>query len=187
LVRILVPIEQYESGLRSFVDTILDKLPETEVLLITPPPINVPDPAVKWEDGESNGDKGEKKDEGKGKKKTYDPRNHRSFRTYISKKTFAERVMRIVTSYEGTGRVAGVDFWKLCVEAGLKEQGRESEVDGVGKGEKFEVERLPGGGLRTAKQFGEGWFTDGLHLGPRASLSEDEGAWTMYANGMLGV
>jgi lysophospholipase L1-like esterase len=189
----LVHIDQYEFTLRSYVNTILDKLPKTKILLITPPPINVPDPAPKWEDEDGGkegvGDEGGKKEakgEGKvdhefvpttGKKTKYDPRNHRSFRTYVAKKFFAERMMRIVKSYEGTGRVAGVDFWKLCVEAGLKKQGRESEVDGVGKGEKFELERLPGCGLKTAKQFGKGWFTDGTHLGPKVSLRGCKGVW----------
>jgi len=126
-------------------------------VLISPPPINIPDPSPKWGGPEEDDDE----DGGKS-----DPRNDRAFRTYLSKKRFAERVMQIAGSYVDTGRVVGLDYWKKCVEGGLAEQGREGEVEGVEKGERYEEVRLPGCGLKSAKQFEEGWFTDGLHLGP---------------------
>lgn len=102
----------------------------------------------------------------------------RAFRTYVSKRRFAEEVVRIAGEFageggEGEGRVAVVDFWKACVDAALGEQGRGDEVVGDGVGEKYEDGRLPGCGLRGAKAFGEGWFTDGLHLGPLVSFCVD--------------
>jgi hypothetical protein len=128
-------------------------------VLISPPPINIPDPAPEL------GFSLPSEKESKGA----DPRNDRGFRTYLSKKRFAERVMEIADSYSASGRVVGLDFWKACVDGGLEEQGRGAEVEGAEKGERYEDTRLPGCGMKSAKQFTEGWFTDGLHLGPTVS------------------
>lgn len=116
-------------------------------MLITPPPINVPEPLPN--DDEDLGPALAKALEGK------DPKKDRGYMTYMSKKRYAEGIMSIASEYEETGRVAGLDYWRALVDAGLEEQGRTGEVD---------EDKFPGCGLSGAKEFGSGWFTDGLHL-----------------------
>jgi lysophospholipase L1-like esterase len=135
----LVPWPTFSSTIRNFIDTILT-LPDTKIVLITPPPINIP----------------------RNEKWTQDHvaltnelvRAGQRYKTYMSKKRYAEGVMEIAAEYKGTGRVIGVDFWTSIVEEG-----------GMGRCEEFEETGLwPGCGLVGAKSFEEGWFTDGLHL-----------------------
>jgi hypothetical protein len=84
-------------------------------------------------------------------------REGQRYKTYMSKKQYAEGVMEIAAEYEGTGRVIGVDFWKGVVEVG-----------GKGTCAEFEESRMwPGCGLVGAKEFEDKWFTDGLHLDVR--------------------
>ncbi|KAL1597794.1 hypothetical protein SLS60_008281 [Paraconiothyrium brasiliense] len=149
-----VPLPQFSDNIRSFVEEILiqDKLTSAKIVLITPPPINVPEPLPS--DDESLGPamamalKGER-----------DPKKDRGYRTWVSKRRYAEGILSIAKEYEETGRVMGLDYWTALVDAGLEEQGRKGEVD---------EDRFPGCGLPGAKEFGKGWFTDGLHLDVKA-------------------
>lgn len=142
--RNFVPYEEYISNLRLFVETILtqDEMQETKIVLITPPPINGNKP--EYDPSMSQGDidaANEYKKEGV------------RYRTYMSKKRYADGVMQLAAEYESTGRVAGINLWQELVEAGAKEEG-----------DVFDAEFPMGCGLIGAKSFAKGWFTDGLHL-----------------------
>lgn len=151
-----VPLPQFSDNIRSFVEEVLihDHLANTKIVLITPPPINVSDPLP--QDDESLGPAFAR---AAGLPK--DPKNDRGYKTWASKKRYAERILEIAKEYEETSRVVGLDYWHALEEAGLEEQGR--------KGEKDE-DKWPGCGLPGAKEFGPGWFTDGLHLDTKVGL-----------------
>jgi lysophospholipase L1-like esterase len=150
-----VPIEKYEANIRDFVDQVLveDALADTKIVLITPPPINIPDE----DDDLDIGPAGAEVDK-------VDPKTQRGYRTYMSKKRYADKIMEIAKSYEQTGQVIGLNFWRSLIDAALKDQGRadESEED------RYHEDRLPGCGLKGAREFKAGYFTDGLHFGPLA-------------------
>jgi hypothetical protein len=155
-----VPLPRFEYNIREFVEIILtqDALRSTKIVLITPPPINIPDAVPEDED----------EDDFLGpaaaaalKASRQDPKEDRGYKTYMSKKRYAEKIMEIAQSYEETGRVVGFDYWKSLVDKGLEDQGRHRDEDA------YDEERLPGCGLKLAKEFGKGYFTDGLHLGAR--------------------
>lgn len=78
------------------------------------------------------------------------------YKTYVSKRRYAEGIMQIAKEYEETGRVVGLDYWNALVDAKIEEDGEEGAAE--------ELVRMPGCGLVGAKKFKEGWFTDGLHL-----------------------
>jgi hypothetical protein len=149
-----VPLPQFSDNIRAFVEEILiqDRLSDAKIVLITPPPINVPEPLPS--DDKSLGPAMAKA------LKDNDPKQDRGYRTYMSKKRYAEGIMSIAKEYEETGRVVGLDYWRALVEAGLEEQGRKGEAD---------EDKFPGCGLSGAKEFASGWFTDGLHLDKKAS------------------
>jgi hypothetical protein len=84
-------------------------------------------------------------------------REGQRYKTYMSKKRYAEGIMGIAAEYKGTKRVIGVDFWKGVVEGGGKGTCAEFEESGM----------WPGCGLVGAKEFDDEWFTDGLHLDMR--------------------
>ncbi|KAL1656000.1 hypothetical protein SLS61_001564 [Didymella pomorum] len=138
-----VPLSTFEANIRKFVETILvqDAMADTKVVLITPPPINIPSPDAK------------DKDENEMRKTNQAKREMRGYKTYMSKKRYAKRIMQIAQEYEETGRVIGLDFWGDLVRARLQDFGEEYKAD-----------KLPGSGLYGARDFGEGYFTDGLHL-----------------------
>ena len=137
----IVPIDKYEANLREYVETILiqDCMPDTKIVLITPPPINIPDP------------KPDDDPRGLGKES-------RGYRTYMNKKRYAEKVMEIAEFYESTGRVVGLNLWKALIDSALKDQCRLGDEDA------YDEERLPGSGMEGAKCFKKGYFTDGLHF-----------------------
>lgn len=139
-----VPWPDFEANIRMFVEKILtqDAMSNTKIVLIGPPPINGSSSAIG--DAQTADDVEEInswRKEG--------PR----YKTYVSKKRYAEGMMRIAAEYEETGRVVGLNLWREIVEAMYKEQG------GV-----YDEELPPGSGLLGAGSFGNGWFTDGLHL-----------------------
>lgn len=138
-----VPLPTFEANIRKFVETVLvqDAMADTKIVLITPPPINIPSPNAKGKDEDAL------RDANKAKKEM------RGYKTYMSKKRYAERVMQIAQEYEETERVIGLDFWGDLVRA------RSQDL-----GEDYDEDRLPGSGLYGARDFGEGYFTDGLHL-----------------------
>ena len=61
--------------------------------------------------------------------------------------------MRIADHYKESGRVVGLDFWGDLIRTGFRL-----------RGEEYDEDRLPGCGLYGVDEFGEGYFTDGLHL-----------------------
>ncbi|KAF2829144.1 SGNH hydrolase [Ophiobolus disseminans] len=144
-----VPFPTFCGNIRAYVETILteDAMGDTKIVLIAPPPINGPEARLHGKETEEN-------------IRDINARNREQqrYRTYMSKKRYADGVMGIAREYEETGRVLGVDFWKGLVEQKIKE-------DGKGKWEDMEESGLwPGSGLIGAGQFGKEWFTDGLHL-----------------------
>lgn len=145
-----------------------DNMPDTKIVLITPPPINIPDPVEKYDDM----DLGPVAAAAMAAARP-DPKEERGYKTYLSKKRYADKIMEIAESYEETGRVAGLDYWKALVDAGLDDQRRLGDEDA------YDEERLPGCGLKWAKQFKKGYFTDGLHLGPLVSqlVCSDKVRW----------
>lgn len=151
-----VPLPQFSDNIREFVEEIMiqDRLAETKIVLITPPPINVSDPLP---EGENHLGPAFVKAVGQHN----DPKDDRGYRTWVSKKRYAERVMEIAKEYEETGRIVGLDYWKALEEAGLEEQEIKGEED---------KDKWPGCGLPSAKAFGTGWFTDGLHLDVKVGL-----------------
>ncbi|KAH8714059.1 SGNH hydrolase-type esterase domain-containing protein [Phaeosphaeriaceae sp. PMI808] len=144
-----VPWPKFSSNIRAFIETILtqDAMSETKIVVITPPPIN--SPVVTAREGETPEDIEERTEYAK-----EGPR----YRTFMSKKRYADGLMDIAKEYEETGRVVGVNYWKGLVD----EKIREGEI---GSWEDLEKTGLwPGSGLIGAKNFELGWFTDGLHL-----------------------
>ena len=115
---------------------------DTKIVLITPPPING---TIL---GNTDGSTAENIEETNAYRRE-DPR----FKTYMSKKRYAEGIMQIAEEYAETGRVVGLNFWKDIVDAMLKEE----EED-------YNEEMPPGCALLGSKSFPKGWFTDGLHL-----------------------
>ncbi|KAF1924296.1 SGNH hydrolase [Didymella exigua CBS 183.55] len=150
-----VALPTFEANIRKLVETILvqDVMTDTKIVLITPPPINIPAPDAKGKEG----DEIRTANEVERKKKGY--------RTYMSKKRYAERVMQIAREYEETTRVIGVNFWDDLIRTRLQ------EFD-----EGYDDEKLPGSGLYGARDFGEGYFTDGLHL--------DKKGYTVLSKGL---
>lgn len=138
-----VPLPTFEANIRKFVETILvrDAMTDTKIVPIMPPPINIPTPDAEGKDEDEMRDANEVK------------REMRGYKTYMSKRRYAERIMQLAREYEETGWVIGPDFWGDQVRARLKEFGEE-----------FNEGKLPGSGLHGARDFGEGYFTDGLHL-----------------------
>ncbi|KAF2473915.1 SGNH hydrolase [Lindgomyces ingoldianus] len=145
-----VPLPKFEDNIRDYVETILDEegLENTKIVLITPPPINIPDPNPDEIDIGPAASAAEE----------YDAKKSRGYRTYMSKKQYGDKIMEIAAFYEETGRVAGLNYWKALIDAGLADQNRSGEED------EYHEDRLPGCGLKWAKAFKKGYFTDGLHL-----------------------
>lgn len=138
-----VPWPKFETNIRAFIETILtqDAMSDTKIVLIGPPPINGPSQGIGTLTEEAIEKANGWKKEG--------PR----YKTYMSKKRYAEGMMRIAEEYEETGRVVGLNFWQAIVDARMSEDGSV-----------YDENLPPGSGLLGAKDFGDGWFTDGLHL-----------------------
>jgi lysophospholipase L1-like esterase len=139
-----VPWRTFKSNIRRFIETILtqDTLSQAKIVLITPPPIAIALP-------ESTEILSEKEIEVENK----NMKKGQGYRTYMTKKRYADGIMQIASEYEETGRVVGLNFWQSLVDAILVEEGPPHNK-----------EMPPGCGLLGAIEFGKGWFTDGLHL-----------------------
>ncbi|KAF2258512.1 SGNH hydrolase [Lojkania enalia] len=152
-----VPLPRFEANIREFVETILSKeeLYDTKIVLITPPPINI---KSRKRAAPQDGDLGPAFAATVSKLSKEDRKQDRGYQTYLSKKRYGEKIMEIAKSFEHTGCVAGLNFWKALIDAALDDQQRLGDEDA------YDEERLPGCGLEEAEEFGEGYFTDGLHL-----------------------
>jgi len=149
-----VPIDRYEQNLRAYVDVVLDEpaFEGTKIILITPPPINV------RAAGPDNLDLGPPF----ASAACEAARSERGYRTYASKRYYAERVMEIAAQYSArTSRVTGLNLWRILVESGL----RDVHGDAL-----WDEDILPGSGLPGASEFEKGIFTDGLHFGSAVSI-----------------
>lgn len=156
-----VPIDEFEMNLRHFVESILiePKMEETKIMLIAPPPINVPDPKEhEDDDGMDLGPEAQKalREAEMGMK---------GYKTYVNKARYAKKVLEIAKSFETSDykeRVVGLDFWKAVVNFQLSNDGKDvlhgDDID-------FGNVQLPGSGLSGAGMFKQDMFTDGLHLG----------------------
>jgi hypothetical protein len=148
-----VPWPTFSENIRFYIDTILteEALEDTKIVLIGPPPINGSENLLGKDQTEDDIER--LNDE----KKVW-PR----YKTYMSKKRYAEGMMDIAKEYEETGRVIALNLWQGIVEEKINE-------DGKGSWEELQESGLwPGCGLIGAKSFEKGWFTDGLHLNRKA-------------------
>lgn len=144
-----VPLDEFESHIRHYVETILTEplLESTKIILITPPPINNRSFTTTLIATDNASVK-----------------SSVLFRTYMSKKKYAEKVMEIADSYgKFTDRVGGIDYWRSLVFDCLQREGRIEE--NASRDVELDEDTLPGSGLPTANEFSRGTFTDGLHLG----------------------
>ncbi|EZF36429.1 GDSL esterase/lipase [Trichophyton mentagrophytes] len=154
----MVPLEEYEEHIRHYLNTILDDpaTQETKVILISPPPVNVPVPV--------------------GEPLLDNPdaaiilrsvaSQSRGHRTWESKRTYAKKIVEIGKEYEAqTSRVAVLDLWYSLTKSVCR-------IEGTTQDDAFYHldidEMLPGSGMPGAKPFDKGYFTDGLHFGDKA-------------------
>lgn len=152
-----VPIDDFERYLRGYIDQIIHHPswePKPKVLLVTPPPINIG--AVADADGEGQDD--DELNLGPTMARAMELEREAAkegiaYRTWMSKRTYAERVMSIANSYPAD-QVAGLDLWTVFIQAACDQHGK-GWIEG----------KLPGCGLPGARAFPSGYFTDGLHLG----------------------
>lgn len=154
-----VPLPEFETHIRHYVDTILTD-PATKgarVLLITPPPINVPTPKVEegWES------------EIPAVKEALKARimEDRGYMTWCSKRDYARRVVALGQEYaEKSALVGALDFWTRIAEFGRDQAWKaEKPMDGENDGTGLNA----GCGLPGSPEFGRDVFVDGLHLGPK--------------------
>ncbi|PGH00290.1 hypothetical protein GX51_05894 [Blastomyces parvus] len=151
-----VPLPEFEEHIRHYVNSILDhpSAQSTKVILISPPPVDVPSSGMEPADdlpGVTDAMQSIAK-------------LSRAYKTWASKRVFAEKIVAIGKEFEGkTDRVAVLDFWTAITKAKCKEQGVTEE----GFHELDIEERLPGSGLPGATEFGKEFFVDGLHFGSK--------------------
>jgi len=147
-----VPLDEYEKNLRYYVDTLLSHpmTKGTKIVLITPPPMDIPPPAMDEVEIPVVTESSKQGACGGG-----------ITQLYMNKKKYAEKVMEIARSYEGANNsmVAGLDFWTAMINFGRAKEKEKGDVE-------VNQENLPGSGLPGAWHFGKQVFTDGLHLGP---------------------
>lgn len=139
-----MPWPTFEANIRAFIKTILvqDAMANTKIVIITPPPIGRPAPKA---NSALSADEIEKAIDF--------AKDLPSYKTYMSKKRYADGLLKLAAEYEQTGRVAGLNFWQGIVDAVVNEAGGD-----------YDEEKPPGCGLYGSQGFGPGWFTDGLHL-----------------------
>jgi hypothetical protein len=152
-------LPEYETHIRHYVDTILTD-PATKgarVLLVTPPPINVPTPK------EEEGWESEIPEVKKALKRSIV--ENRRYMTWCSKRDYARRVVELGQEYaEKSGLVGVLDFWTRITEFGRDQAWKTGksvgdENDGTGLN--------VGCGLPGSLEFDRDVFVDGLHLGPK--------------------
>ncbi|PGH36990.1 hypothetical protein GX50_00226 [[Emmonsia] crescens] len=151
-----VPLPEFEEHIRHYVNSILDHpgAQSTKVILITPPPVDAPSSGMAPAD-----DLPEVAEVMQSIAKL-----GRGYKTWASKRVFAEKIVEIGREFEGkTDRVAVLDFWTAVTKAACKERGVSEE----GFHELDIKDMLPGSGLPGAGEFGSEFFIDGLHFGSK--------------------
>ncbi|PGH26984.1 hypothetical protein AJ80_01368 [Polytolypa hystricis UAMH7299] len=149
-----VPIAEYEEHIRYYATSILENpaTKGTKVILITPPPIDVPPQSDLSE---------------------IPPVREAEFsiaklgmgpRTWASKRRFAEKIVEIGREFEEKSElVAVLDFWTAITKFSCREKGKTDEE----YAKLDDDEMLPGSGMPGTWKFGRSVFTDGLHLGKK--------------------
>ncbi|KAK2746361.1 porphobilinogen deaminase [Myotisia sp. PD_48] len=138
----IVPLEEYEDRIREYVNTILNDpaTEETKVILISPPPVDVPPPEAASV-SRSTAALG------------------RGHQTWLSKRIFAKTIVKIGKEFEAkSDRVATLDFWTIVTKQACHQIYRsfdELDIEGL----------LPGSGLPGTMEFGKTYFVDRLHMG----------------------
>lgn len=147
----IVPIDEYEDYIRNYVTSILEEpaMKGTKVILISPPPVDVPTPP-----GADLFDIPSVEDTIRAT-----AAQGRGHRTWQSKRLFAKKIVEIGKGFEAKAdSVALLDFWTIITKHACNAHGSdfdELDLDDM----------LPGSGLPGVKEFGEEYFTDGLHFG----------------------
>ena len=171
----LVPLPEYESNIRNFVDALLiePKCADMKILLITPPPIAVyATSCLKY------GSYSDPIDKDKAKEAMLEIRSRPGFRTYASKYRFADAVMAIAHEYaeseSSRDRVMGCDVWRGVVNAALRERGKAEQDLLKPWPTKIDWDQdancvLPGSGFPAnpnalSMEFPKDWYLDGLHF-----------------------
>jgi lysophospholipase L1-like esterase len=180
-----VPLNNYEANIRSFVESILvDPFMEnTRILLITPPPVNVREAVSSVDVILEDEDKEEAE-----RQFEEQCRDAAGFKTWVSKKTYAERIVQIAQSYNSSeyrDRLAVLDFWRALTDHALLQEGRgkvsEGPLDISTNG------KWPGCGLPGAKEFDSGVFTDRLHLGEMGYWVLSDGVMEVLQSKWAGI
>ncbi|KMU87917.1 hypothetical protein CIHG_05684 [Coccidioides immitis H538.4] len=156
-----VPIEEYEEHIRHYVNSILNHpaTKGTKVILISPPPVNVPPPPK--EGSESDLDIPSVADA-----LWHVAAKGRGHRTWESKRKFAKKIVEIGHEFqERAERVALLDFWTIITKAACLDDGDGDPGDIFHKLDLEDI--LPGCGMPGSKRFERDYFTDGLHLGEK--------------------
>lgn len=121
----------------------------TKVVLIAPPPINLPASAEKDEF-----DLGQKVEKAYAKA----ARETKGYKVYVNKAVYAGKVMEIAKSYgnKAGDRVVGLDYWRAMMNSELKEQGLETLEPDVSVDFEDDDTTLPGSGLPGRRTFAKG-------------------------------
>ena len=156
----LVPLPDFLSYIRGFVEQIIHNpaFTSTKVLLITPPPIDVPCPLsdlLMDELGEQSQ-----------KEAILQAKKGRGYRTWAEKRKYAEAIVALAEELKEKSEMQGTveifDAWKAITTAKIGEG-----EEGFAALDKSET--MPGCGLPGATEFGTDWFRDGLHFGKKVS------------------
>jgi hypothetical protein len=154
-----VPLDKFISNLRTFVTSLLDhpivKEYGTKIILMTPPPIDVPPPPNPNEPIE--------------KAKT-----RVGYMTWINKMKYADAVLTLEEEFVQArleDQVGCVDIWRALINFGLQNEGREKIEPHVQLTEELVLGKRPTGcGLPGTKKFPDRVFIDGLHFDELVSL-----------------
>lgn len=157
-----VPIADYEGYIRNYVNSILDHpaTKETKVILISPPPVDVPAPKEGSDDLMAIPSVVEAM--------RVAAATGFGHRTWESKRNFVKKIVEIGREFEAkTDRVAVLDFWTVITKFACQEAAEDDSVDVF---HQLDLEdKLPGSGMVGAKEFGRSYFTDGLHFGKKVN------------------
>lgn len=172
-VGVHVPLPEYEENIRHYVNSILEHpaTKGTKVILISPPPIDVPAETLAEIDIPSV----------VAIMRTV-AQSGRGHTNWVSKRRYAEKIVEIGRDFqEKTDLVAVLDFWTAITKFACQADGDAEEAYRVLDAEDL----LPGCGLPGAKEFGRDIFTDRLHLGKTVRpLSGVEKELTLDYRGM---
>lgn len=186
-----VPLPVFKANLHAFITTLLDSAHAPRILLITPPPINVPKfgsrsssagaPATDADvaaaataaaagASSAGADGGGDSADAKGVRQA---QRELGPRVYARKMAYAAAALDVAAELADP-RVAACDVWRAVVQRGLRAAGRAELPAGEfcldRPWESMVERRLPGAGLPLAEEFPDGMFVDRLHFGSLVRL-----------------